>query len=146
MSDFPSARLEPICHADAQLAERLALPDTPVGTRVIIEVVSLRLEGPRLRASLTGRAAADWAIVAPGGGMSSLDVRCTVRTDDGALIFIQYNGRMRFADDDPSTAYVAPRFETGDSRYAWLNPIQGVGKGLFDPATRRLRYAFYELI
>ena len=26
-------------------------------------------------------------------------------------------------------AYVAPAFETGDPRYAWLNAVQAAGKG-----------------
>lgn len=107
----------------------------------------MRMDGPRFRASLEGRAAADWAILAPSGEITSLDVRCLVRTDDGALVFIQYNGRMRFSSDGGmGTAYVAPRFETGDPRYAWLNTIQGIGKGVFYPATRILRYAFYECV
>ena len=29
-------------------------------------------------------------------------------------------------------AYIAPRFETGDERYAWLNGVQAVGKGELD--------------
>jgi hypothetical protein len=30
----------------------------------------------------------------------------------------------------PATVYVAPRFETCDERYLWLNRIQAVGKGI----------------
>lgn len=144
ISDPAEARLLPLCRVEARVAERLALPGTPSGDRAIVDVLALRLDGPRLRASLVGQAAADWLVLVAGG--ASLDVRCTVRTDDGALVFIQYNGRMRFSGDGgPHAVYVAPRFETGDARYAWLNGIQAVGKGLFDPAARTLVYRFYEL-
>lgn len=147
MSATIEAGLKPLCHVEAELAERIALPGTPVGTRAILEVLSLRMEGERLRASLVGRSAADWAIVVPDTAVTNLDVRLTVRTDDGALIFVQYNGRAQLgAGGAPGSIYIAPRFDTGDPRYAWLAAIQGVGKGVFDPATRRLRYALYELV
>jgi Protein of unknown function (DUF3237) len=46
-------------------------------------------------------------------------------------IFVQYQGRADLSRglQLPLTVYVAPRFETGDERYAWLNRIQAVGKG-----------------
>ena len=31
--------------------------------------------------------------------------------------------------------YIAPRFDTGDDRYRWLNGVQAVGKGRFDGRT-----------
>ena len=42
------------------------------------------------------------------------------------------------------TAYVAPRFETGDERYAWLNGIQAVGKGILYE-NLSLDYEWYEV-
>ena len=41
-------------------------------------------------------------------------------------------------------AYVAPVFETGDPRYAWLNAVQAVGKGKLTLAADggRLDYEF----
>jgi hypothetical protein len=41
------------------------------------------------------------------------------------------------------TAYAAPRFETGDERYAWLNKVQAIGKGRLDGTT--LTYEWYEV-
>ena len=66
-------------------------------------------------------------------GTGTVDDRWTLRTDDGAVIFVQFNGRLDASEglQFPVTVYVAPRFETGDERYAWLNRIQGVGKGIF---------------
>jgi len=139
--------LVPLGSAEAQLAERLFLPTTPAGSRSIVEVVSARFQGERLAASLKGRAAADWLIVSPDGRLGMMDVRCTIETDDGALIYLQYNGRILISSDGgPNWVYVAPRFETGDQRYSWLNRVQAVGKGVVEPATRRLTYDFYELV
>jgi hypothetical protein len=40
--------------------------------------------------------------------------------------------------------YSAPRFETGDPRYAWLNTIQAVMKGRVD-LPRQITYRMYEV-
>jgi hypothetical protein len=70
----------------------------------------------------------------------------TVRTDDGATIFVQYQGRVDLSQgfQFPLNAYVAPRFETGDERYAWLNRIQAVGKGTINEDLS-VDYEWYEI-
>lgn len=70
-------------------------------------------------------------------------MRALVETHDGALVFIQYNGRVDVSRRDAAPVYSAPRFETGDDRYRWLNRVQTVGKGTFDGRT--LRYELYEV-
>jgi Protein of unknown function (DUF3237) len=44
----------------------------------------------------------------------------------------------------PLTAYVAPRFETGDERCAWLNRIQAVSKGTVNEDLS-VDYEWYEV-
>jgi hypothetical protein len=39
----------------------------------------------------------------------------------------------------------APRFETGDERYAWLNNVQGLAVGETDPRARIVCYDIYSL-
>ena len=39
----------------------------------------------------------------------------------------------------------APTFQTGDSRYQWLNKIQAIGAGQFDSETGILVYQLYEV-
>jgi hypothetical protein len=143
----PGISLKPLCRLEAELALPIVLPNTPAGTRLIIEVVSLRLEGERLTATMRGRAAADWLTLSPDGRTGTLDVRCTLETDDGALIFMQYGGRMRRATarDGAHLIHVAPRFDTGDRRYDWLNGIQAVGKGVQPVGSQSLCYSFYEV-
>jgi hypothetical protein len=144
LSEWLEPSLRPLCRVEAQLAQGLSLPDTPAGSRMIVEVLSGRFEGERLKASLKGRAAADWLVLSQDRQLGLMDVRCTIETDDGVLIYLQYNGRVQTsAGNDRSRIYVAPRFETGDERYAWLNKIQAIGKGFSEPATGRLSYMFY---
>src|SRR5260370_15950880 len=128
MEEVLDIKRKPLCRLDAELAEPIVLPNTPSGTRRILEVLSLRLTGERLVATLKGRAAADWLTLSPDGRIGTLDVRCTLETGDGAVIFMQYGGLLRLCSSSHGThqLYVAPRFDTGDERYSWLNSIQAV--------------------
>jgi Protein of unknown function (DUF3237) len=137
--------LVPLCTLRLQLKPPIEVGAGPAGTRLIVEVVSAQVKGDRLRGEMLGAAAADWVIVGP-GGTGTVDVRATLQTDDGAIIFVQYNGRLDTSQglQFPMTACVAPLFETGDERYAWLNRIQAVGKGiLYEDLS--LDYEWYEV-
>jgi Protein of unknown function (DUF3237) len=71
-----------------------------------------------------------------------LDIRETLRSDEGAVIFAQYQGRLDAPQgwQYPMTIYVVPRFETGDERYTWLNRIEAVGN-----EDLSLDYEWYEV-
>jgi hypothetical protein len=120
------------------------IPNTPLGTRLVGELSSFDIEGERLRAHMFGVAAADWPVVSPDATVSTIDVRVTLETDDGALLYAQYGGRIDMAKT-PVTVYSTPRFDTGDERYLWLSRIQVVGKGTFDDTLTSIEYEFYEL-
>ena len=96
---------------------------------MIYEVASGSISGERLNAKLVGDSAADWLLVGP-DGTGTLDVRCLVETDDGALVFLQYHGRVDLSGGADAPLFSTPRFETGDERYGWLNKLQAVGKGV----------------
>ena len=134
--------LVPFATMTAVLDSPFALVGTPSGTRYIFEITELKVEGERLQASLKGRAAADWLTVGP-DGTGTLDVRMLLETHDGALVFVQYLGRIDVASGAGAPVYSTPRFETGDDRYGWLNKIQAVGKGVLDGST--LVYDLHEL-
>jgi Protein of unknown function (DUF3237) len=85
--------LVPLANMVAELRAPRVLPNTPAGTRMIYEVVSGSISGDRLNARLVGDSAADWLLVGP-DGTGTLDVRSLVETDDGALVFLQYHGRV----------------------------------------------------
>jgi len=122
--------LVPLCSVHAQLKPPIEVGAGPSGTRLIIEVASARLKGERLAGEMVGTAGGDWVLVGP-DGTGTLDVRVAFRTDDGAVVFVQYNGRADVSQgiNLPLTVYVAPRFETCDERYLWLNRVQAIGKG-----------------
>jgi hypothetical protein len=135
--------LIPLGTADIEICEPIIIPGGPSGTRVIIEIASAECRGERLRAKLKGVAAADWAVVSP-AGIGLMDVRLTIETDDGALIYVTYEGRVDLSTGlEGATVYAAPRFETGDERYAWINKIQAVAKGVVSRGV--LRYELYEM-
>lgn len=137
--------LVPLCTLRIQLKPPVAAGAGPAGTRLVVELASAQVKGDRLRGEMLGAAAADWMIVGP-DGTAAVDVRMMLQTDDGAVIFVQYNGRMDASQGlrFPMTAYVAPRFETGDERYAWLNRVQAVGKGILHEDFS-LDYEWYEI-
>jgi hypothetical protein len=137
--------LVPLCTLRIQLKPPIEVGTGPSGTRVIFEVASATCKGDRLNGEMEGVVTGDWLVVGP-EGTGTLDVRATLRTDDGAVVLVQYNGRADVTNgmDPPITAYVAPRFETGDERYAWLNRIQAVGKGILHEDLS-LDYEWYEV-
>ena len=137
-----SIELVPLGTMTAELRRPLVLRGTPVGDRLIYEVESGQIDGERLRGKLKGSSAADWMVAAP-DGTGTLDVRALVETDDGALVFLYYQGRVNLALGQGAPLYATPKFETGDGRYRWLNTIQAVGKGTM--AGNTLTYELYEL-
>ena len=134
-----AAELRPLCHVTYGLAQPISVSSGLTGNRMIGEIVTARFEGDRLRASLKGRAAADWAFVEPSGRVL-VDARLTLATDDGATIFVSYLGRMNAHTGD---VYSSMYFETGDDRYEWLTRILGVAKGKAQKEI--LTYDVYEL-
>ena len=120
------------------------LGKTPVGKRYIAGVTGGSFEGPKLRGrALAG--GADWAIIRP-DHVLQLDVRLTLETDDGALIYMTYRGARHGSKDvmmrlaagetvEPSEYYfrTAPFFETGSENYAWLNGIVSAAIGQDTP-------------
>jgi hypothetical protein len=128
--------LIPLCTLTVTLAETITVSPT----LVIGEVTAARAEGERLTASLKGHAAADWLQVSP-EGFGTLDVKITLETDDGAIVHATYSGRLVF---ETMSVYATPLFQTGDERYRWLNRIQAVSKGTFQP-DGTLVYEIFEL-
>jgi hypothetical protein len=137
--------LVPLCTATIRLAEPFILPETPNGTRVIAECQSFDVSGERITAHLKGRAAADW-LTLDARLQGTLDVRTLVETDDGALVFVSYRGRIDLsAGPDAATSYAAPIFDTGDERYLWLNRLQTVAKGALSDGGTTLVYEVAEV-
>ena len=83
-------RLERLCRATVAIAAPLVVGDTPLGLRRIIPITGGRVEGARFSGEeLPG--GADWQIVRADGG-AVLEARYTVRTPDGALVYVRNIG------------------------------------------------------
>jgi hypothetical protein len=131
-----------LCAVDITLNDLLWVGDGPAGTRVIAEVLSATVTGERLSGSLKGSSSADWLVV--NGNVGTLDVRATLETVDGALVYVSYKGRMDVSQGPGALPfYCAPLFETSDERYQWLNLVQAVGKANLDGSL--LHYDWYEV-
>ncbi|HEX7857717.1 MAG TPA: DUF3237 domain-containing protein [Sphingobium sp.] len=139
--------LKLLCTVDVEVAPPLAVGKTPGGNRSISELRSVIVTSERVNARLAGAAAADWILVK--GKVGDVDVRMTVRTDDDALIYVTYTGKLDLARAGGPVVTVAPTFETGDERYAWLNDIQAIGRGILTVGaggSARIDYTFYEVL
>jgi Protein of unknown function (DUF3237) len=112
---------------------------TPAGLRRIAPVTGGTFAGERLRGTVLG--GADWVINRPDGVMA-IDVRLTLKTDDGAPIYLSYQGRFlaapeamaRFArggllQASEYSLAITAKFECGGERYRWLNDVIAVGTG-----------------
>ncbi|MBI3047886.1 MAG: DUF3237 domain-containing protein [Acidobacteria bacterium] len=119
---------------------RTVVENGPQGTRTIVQITGGRFEGPRLKATVQGPAG-DW-ITNRADGSYKLDVRFTMRTDDGALILVTYNG-VGETTSTGAKLRAAPLFETGDPRYTWLTRLQAVSVG--ERAGTAVRYEVYAL-
>jgi hypothetical protein len=140
--DDDALQLVPLCSALLTIGAATFVEGAPFGTLAIGEISSSRWEGERFRASQRGVVAADWLRLSVDGTLGAVDVRMTLETDDGALVFVAYNGRT---DMLTGRGYSTPRFETGDERYRWLNHIVAVGRGQFDAQAMTVAYEMYEL-
>ena len=111
-----------------------------LGTRVVAPITSGQFEGPRLRGRVLP-GGGDWTLLR-GDGVLELDLRVTLETDDGALIYMTSFGLRHGPPEvlaalgrgervDPSTYYfrTTPRFETGHPKYVFLNRLLAVSRG-----------------
>lgn len=119
---------------------------TPEGRNLVFSVNGGRFQGPRLQGEVLSQSGGDWSRVRADGS-GALDVRICLKTDDGAVIYASWLGRMvasaenfeyaldfakpddREGADGRDYFRTNPLFETGDPRYAWLNHSVAVGKG-----------------
>ena len=113
---------------------------TPGGGRRIVSVTGGVFEGPRLRGRVLP-GGGDWTL-GRADGSRRLDVRITLETDDGALIYASYGGIFHAEPEvmrriqsgaavAPDEYYfrTTPLFETAAARYDWLNRVVAVGYG-----------------
>ncbi len=133
-------QLEFLYEVSAYLESPIAIGENPHGNRQIVYVTGGSFEGPRLKGKVLA-GGGDWVLVRP-DGVGDLDVRVTLQTDDGALIYVTYRGyltkilevlpRWAAGEQIPHEEYylmITPYFETSAAQYAWLQQVVAIGRG-----------------
>jgi hypothetical protein len=153
--ELPAPRLEFIFDAHVTVDAPLDLGDIAKGSRRIVPISGGQFAGPHLRA-IVMPGGADWQVLR-GDDVTELEARYTLRTDDGALIYVRNIG-LRHGPTEVMAALAAGRpvepgtyyfcgttfFETGAPRYAWLTKHIIVCNGHREAAAVHLK--FYKLL
>ena len=139
MTDYREPRLEHLYDMHVDLEAPQVIGQTPMGMRQVFIVKGGTFEGPKLKGTILP-GGGDWATIRPDGSLQ-LDVRATVQTDDGVLIYAYYSGyihpvtaamRAAAGEDLPLSEYyfyTSPIFQTGAPQYDWLNRTVAIGRG-----------------
>jgi Protein of unknown function (DUF3237) len=134
---LPEPRLTQVYRLEATVGQPLDLGDGPQGHRRIVPLTGGLFTGPELRGELLAGASADWQIVLADGTALG-DIRYTLRTDAGELIYVQSRGvrhgsaevlarlsRGEEVDASEYTFRTSTRIEAAARELDWLN------KGVF---------------
>ena len=122
---------------EATLGEPLELGDIARGKRRIVPLTGGTFTGPELNGTLLPGSSADWQIVLPDGAALG-DIRYTLQTDNGDLLYVQSRGvrhgsadvlaRLARGEDVDACEYTfrtSTQIETAAAGLEWLN------KGVF---------------
>ena len=139
----PSASLESVGTIRVKLGEITHVGGGPKGTRVIVDVLSAEVQSDKIKATLATNDAADWLTLSADGTIGCLDVRLTLKTDDGEFIYVEYQGR---GDMAKGLIAAAPTFQTGSEKYAWLNGVQAITAVNVNLETGDLVYHLYQVV
>jgi hypothetical protein len=142
---------------EADLEPPLVVGPVLTGTRIIFVAKSGIVKSSKINGKLLP-GGGDWGLVVDSTTFK-LDVRATLETDDGALIYITYAGYIhtkakkfatllsgKWGELSPSEYYFRtnPVFETSSPKYAWLNHTVAVGIGQL-PAPGKVAYRVYAI-
>jgi hypothetical protein len=144
MSDVSSLPVRHLFTLDGSVAGAApSIVPGPIGTRAVVAVTDGTFRGERIEGKVAPNVGGDFAMFRPDGSIR-IDVRLILNTDDGATIYMTYNGVAVPDANGALQIKTAPTFEAGDERYAWLNNVQAVGIGHSDLSV--LHYEIYELL
>jgi hypothetical protein len=107
-----------------------------LGNRRIVRVIGGKFWSAKLNGTIL-EGGGDWQNIRP-DGVVDIDTRYTLKTDDGALIYLTNQGLR-----DGSYMRTFSLFETNDSHYAWLNNRLFVADGAKVDGV--VKHSFYEI-
>jgi hypothetical protein len=132
-------KLEHIFTYNATLDPPEVIGVVPEGIRINFYVNGGEVSGPKVKGKLRPEGA-DWLTLQT-DGVGILDVRATIETNDGALIYVTYGGMVDLGEDGyqgflngempPSGTPIrtSPRCRTSHPDYLWLNRLHCLGIG-----------------
>lgn len=136
-NQLPHPRLTQVYRLEATLGDPLNLGEVAQGHRRIVPQTGGTFIGPELNGRLLPGASADWQIV-PADGTALGDIRYTLQTDGGDLLYVQSRGvrhgsaevlaRLGRGEDVEASEYTfrtSTQIETAAPDLDWLN------KGIF---------------
>lgn len=148
-------RFELLYDMRVELEPPQMIGQTPQGNRQVFYVRSGTFEGPRMKGEVLP-GGGDWFLLRP-DNVGELDVRDTLKTHDGALIYATYRGIFSASqeawqkiykgepvDRDQYYFYTAPTFQTSAPDYLWLNRLLAVAVG--SPVTGGVSYRVFALV
>jgi muconolactone delta-isomerase len=134
---LPDPHLTPVYRLVATLGEPVDLGDSGHGRRRIVPLTAGTFTGPTITGKLLPGASADWQTVLPDGTAIG-DVRYTLQTDGGDVLYVQSRGtrhgsadvlaRLARGEDVDASEYTfraSTQIETAAAELDWLN------KGVF---------------
>ena len=134
---LPHPRLIPVYRLEATVGEPVDLGDSAQGHRRIVPLIGGTFTGAKINGKLLPGASADWQTVLPDGTAVG-DVRYTLQTDGGDVLYVQSRGirhgsaevlaRLGRGEDVDASEYTfrtSAQIETAAAGLDWLN------KGVF---------------
>jgi hypothetical protein len=136
-NQLPEPRLTQVYRLEATVAQPLDLGDIAQGHRRIVPLTGGTFTGPEINGKLLPGASADWQTVLPDGTALG-DIRYTLQTDAGDLLYVQSRGvrhgsaevlaRLGRGEDVDASEYTfrtSTQIESAAPDLDWLN------KGVF---------------
>jgi hypothetical protein len=130
---------------------------SPFGERLCWQVTTATLRGPRIDAT-SAMPGTDWMRLGS-DGIRRQDLRAQLITDDGELVLFRYDLALirsseRFlaalaageaTEFDDQYMRIAPHFEVGAGRYAWLGESLFLGRGRLT-GQKAIAYEIYRVL
>lgn len=151
-----------LCTAEFEVSGGLfSIGPSPFGEQRVGYVTGGRFFGPRVNGQILS-GGGNWSRggkLADGRHVGTFDARVMWQADDGAAIYMSYQGRTVVSDDvradfanpaaawvDPARYYlrIAPVFETASATHDWLNGVLAIGVG--ERTDFGVRHQIYEVL
>jgi hypothetical protein len=138
-----------LCDIEADLSVPELIGSVPEGVRTTFYIEGGTFEGPNIRGKIKP-VGADWFVMRP-DGVGQLDVRATLETEDGELIYVYYTGLVNLqgaaimsdeGGDEPKI-FTNPVFRTASEKYSWLNSTFAVAVGA--AGENKVSYSVYKI-